>query len=642
MSQHSNQNQLIHETSPYLLQHAHNPVNWYPWGDEAFQLATQQNKPIFVSIGYSTCHWCHRMAHDCFEDAEVAAILNRDFISVKVDREERPDIDQIYMNVCQMLTGAGGWPLHVFLTPQQLPFYAATYIPKYSSDKQAGMLDILSYLKDVYDNQPDRVQQIGRGLQQGLISQSTATIVQRTEGIIDQAFSMLDQQFDWQYGGFGGAPKFPNVPQLQFLLKYGELREEEHAFHLVEKTLDQLYKGGIYDHIGGGFARYSTDSRWLVPHFEKMLYDQALLLMAYAEGYQKLKKPIYKHVIEDMFQFLLREMKGVNGSYYSAIDADSEGREGAYYLWDVADVPPQLAKAYGVFGTPHLDGQYVLNLINHPSFEQAAQENQQQREQLLQLRQTRSYPHVDKKQLTGWNALLVAAFAKAGAAIQNDAIIQEAVQLMSIMEKEHMLDYRLKMTLDSKAHAYLDDYSYMLWAYNELHRTTQDTAYLEKAKCLTKYINQHFLHEKGGFTTSSTMHEQLIVNQKPILDAALPAGNAVLALEFYRLSRMTHDVQLEKLALDQLEVFSYDVMNYPTAALTLLQLEVELQADGKEYEFSGQAQHLVQILQQQYRPFDNWSTKIAEQFSLQICQRYSCLRSIHSEEIARKKILENN
>lgn len=642
MSQHSNENQLVHETSPYLLQHAYNPVNWYPWGDEAFQLATQQNKPVFVSIGYSTCHWCHRMAHDCFEDEEIAAILNRDFISVKVDREERPDIDQLYMNVCQMLTGAGGWPLHVFLTPQQLPFYAATYIPKYSSEKQAGMLDILSYLKDVYDNQQPRVQQIGRGLQQGLVAQSEAIKVQRTDGIIDEAFTRLDQNFDWTYGGFGGAPKFPNVPQLQFLLKYGELRQEDHAFHLVEKTLDQLYKGGIYDHVGGGFARYSTDSRWLVPHFEKMLYDQALLLMIYAEGYQKLKKPMYKHVIKDIFQFLLREMKGANGSYYSAIDADSEGREGAYYLWDASEVPKSLAQAYGVFGQPHLDGQYVLNLIHHPSFEQAAQENQQQREQLLQLRQRRVYPHVDKKQLTGWNALLVAALAKAGAAIEDEAIIQEAVNLMESLEKDHLIDGRLKMTAASEANAYLDDYSYMLWAYNELYRTTQNNSYTEKAINVTNDTIKYFLHENGGFTTSSTLHEPLIVNQKPVLDAALPSGNGILALEMYHLSRLTHDEQLEKLAINQLEVFSHDVMNYPTSALTLLQLEVELQAKGKDYEFFGSSFELVQLLYTQYRPFDTWSTKKSEKFSLQICQQFSCLTAIDTIIAARKKILEKN
>lgn len=642
MTEFSFENQLIHETSPYLLQHAHNPVNWYPWTEEVFELAQQQNKPIFVSIGYSTCHWCHQMAHDCFEDQEIATILNRDFISVKVDREERPDIDQIYMNVCQMLTGSGGWPLNVFLTPQQLPFYAATYIPKYGVGKQPGMLDILRYLKDVYDNQPEKVRQIGENLKQGLVAQSESTTVEREERIVDHAFQTLDKNFDIEFGGFGGAPKFPNVSQLHYLMKYGALRDDEHAFDLVEKTLNQLYKGGIYDHLGGGFARYSTDASWLVPHFEKMLYDQALLLMIYAEGHQKWKKPVYQHIIEDVFQFLQREMRGENGSYYSAIDADSEGREGAYYLWDIEDLPTEFAQNYGAEGRTHLDGQYVLNLINHPNFEQAASQHATVREQLLKEREERTYPHVDKKQLTGWNALLAAAFAKAGAAIQNEEMLQQAIDLMHVLEQEHMLEGRLKMTSNSKALAYVEDYSYMLWAYNELYFSTQNQMYLEKAQTIAQYIIVQFSHEKGGFTMLSSAHEQLIVNQKVALDAALPASNGVLAVELYRLSRLLHDVGFEEIAKNQLTVFSYDVMNYPTSALTLLQLELELQAESNDFEILGKATGLVELLQQQYRPFDTWKTTDTEQFSLQVCQKYNCLASIHSLEEARKKIMENS
>lgn len=622
------ENKLIDETSPYLLQHAHNPVNWYPWGEEAFVLAKEQNKPIFVSIGYSTCHWCHRMAHDCFEDAEVAALLNRDFISVKVDREERPDIDQIYMNVCQMLTGTGGWPLNVFVTPEQLPFYAGTYFPKYSRGKQPGMLDILTHIKDVYTNQADRVQHIGEGLKRGLVEQSLTVQVERSADLPNKAFKTLLHHFDGVNGGFGGAPKFPNIAQLQYLLKYGELNKKSEAHQLVEKTLDHLYKGGIYDHLGGGIARYATDKKWLVPHFEKMLYDQAQLLIIYAEGYQLFKKPIYKTIIEETVRFLQREMKGDNGSYYSAVDADSEGREGAYYLWDLEDVPSGLAEQYGIYGSPHLDGQYIFNLVDNDAFETVGERFKLAREELLELREKRIYPHVDQKQLTGWNALLVVGLAKASSAIQSEEVKQKAEELIQALENHHQKDGRLMMTSKSEAPAFLDDYSYMIWAYNELYEATQNQIYLAKSQQITAYVMVNFKDDNGGFTASSAFHEQLIVNQKSAIDGALPPGNSILAVELYRLSRLVDDAELETTAFNQLDVFSKDLMMYPTSTLSLLQLELFQLANGKDLKMFGDTLLLVEKLQQQFRPFDLWTTKKAEHFSLQICQQTSCLATI--------------
>lgn len=640
MKEFSHENQLIHETSPYLLQHAHNPVNWYPWNKEAFELAKEQNKPVFVSIGYSTCHWCHRMAHDCFEDEEVAEILNRDFISIKVDREERPDIDQIYMNVCQMLTGSGGWPLNVFLTPEQLPFYAGTYFPKYSIGKQAGMLDILAYLTTVYHEQPDRVVQIGEGIKAGLIQQSAITKVEKTADITSKAYRILANNFDEQYGGFGNSPKFPNVSQLHYLMKYGALNSENQAFHLVEKTLDQLYRGGIYDHLGGGFSRYAVDEKWLVPHFEKMLYDQAQLLMIYAEGYQKWQKPLYKYVIEDTFNFLQREMLSKEGNYYSAIDADSEGREGAYYLWDLKDVPADLREHYGISGEPHLDGQYIFNLIDNADYEMAAKDFKEQRQQLHEIRQNRIFPHVDQKQLTGWNALLAAAFAKSGAAIQSEELLKQAQRLMQVLEQQHMVNGRLKMTANSEAFAFLDDYAYMLWAYNELYEATQVNEYLEKAREIAAYINENFTDGLGGFTASSSEHEQLIVNQRTAIDGALPPGNGILAVELYRLSRLLEDMVLEEIALQQLEVFSKDTMTYPTSSLTLLQLELHQLANGKDFKLEGNASEIVEQLQSEFRPFDLWKSKHKAEvaFSMEICQKFSCLAKINNVEEAKEKI----
>lgn len=640
MKDFSYENKLIHETSPYLLQHAHNPVNWYPWGEEAFALARETNKPIFVSIGYSTCHWCHRMAHDCFEDLDVATILNEDFISVKVDREERPDIDQIYMNVCQMLTGSGGWPLHVFLTPDQLPFYAGTYFPKYSAGKQAGMLDILPYLTKVYKEQRERVSQIGESIRQGLVEQSTTVRVEREPTIVDHAYDVLLKNFDPINGGFGGAPKFPNVSQLQFLLKYGKLRKNEQAYYLVEKTLDQLYRGGIYDHIGGGFARYSVDEKWLVPHFEKMLYDQAQLVMIYAEAYQVTEKPLYKQIIEETFAFLVREMRSKSGNYSSAIDADSEGREGAYYLWSKEDIPPEFGEVYGVKGESHLDGQFVLNLIGNEAYETVGNHFVNERKQLLNTREKRIYPHVDTKQLTGWNALLVVAFAKAGAAIQSEKMLKEAQNLMQVLEDEHMIEGRLKMTAQSTTHAYLDDYAYTLWAYNELYEATQQIAYIKKATQLAAYIIEYFHDAKGGFTGSSSEHEKLIVNQKTAIDGAMPPGNSVLAVEMYRLARLEGNEKLETVAYQQLDVFSKDIMTYPTSSLFLLQLELFELANGYDYKFTGDSQELVSVMQKQYRPFDLWKTTTTENtFSMEVCQKYSCLAKINHVDDAKKNIL---
>lgn len=640
MKNFSFENQLIHETSPYLLQHAHNPVNWYPWGEEAFELARETNKPIFVSIGYSTCHWCHRMAEDCFEDEEVAALLNDYFISVKVDREERPDIDQIYMNICQMLTGSGGWPLHVFLTPNQLPFYAGTYFPKYSIGNQAGMLDILPYLTKVYEEQQDRVMQIGEGLRQGLIEQSTTARVKMPPNMSDKAYEILMNHYDGIYGGFGSAPKFPNVTQLHFLLKYGKAQQNEQAYAVVEKTLDQLYRGGIYDHLGGGFARYAVDQQWHIPHFEKMLYDQAQLMMIYAEGYQLFKKPLYKQIIEEIFAFLQREMRSEEGNYSSAIDADSEGREGAYYVWHSNELPSEFAQAYGAVDAPHLDGQYVLNLIENEQFETVAKTFEKDRERLLALREQRIHPHIDTKQLTGWNALLVAALAKAGTAINRPEIVEEAQNLMTVLQSKHMIKGRLKMTAQTDAAAYLDDYSYMLWAYTELYEATQQAKYLQQAKEIANYIIANFSHTDGGFTASSQEHEQLIVNQKTAIDGALPPGNGVIAVEFYRLARLVEDEVFERLALQQLDVFSQDLMTYPTSSLCLLQVELFDKVNGFDYKFTGEAEEVFARLQQQYRPFDLWKTvdDSKAEFSMEVCQKYSCQLKVESIEDAKKNI----
>ncbi|GEK34971.1 thioredoxin domain-containing protein [Kurthia sibirica] len=630
-----NKNRLQYETSPYLLQHASNPVDWYPWGQEAFDRAEKENKAIFVSIGYSTCHWCHRMAHDCFEDQEVAALLNANFINIKVDREERPDIDQLYLNVCQMLTGSGGWPLHVFLTPQQLPFYAGTYFPKYSVGQQPGMLDLIAYIAKVYKEENSRVQQIGQSLQKGLVKQSFSIPVMISPTIAEDAYKTLFNHFDGLYGGFGTAPKFPSVSQLLFLMKYSKLYDDQQALFLVEKTLTHLYRGGIYDHLGGGFSRYSVDQQWLVPHFEKMLYDQALMIIAYSEVYQLTKNPLYKMIIAETIDFLIAEMQDEDGSFYAAIDADSEGKEGEYYTWRQDELPADFAAAFGAQDAPHLDGKYVLNLIENDNFPQMAKQFEVQRKQLLALRQKRHYPHVDKKKLSGWNALVVVAFSKAAQATQDDQYKDLAIQLMQILETRHMNEGKLYSTNESNREAFLDDYSYLLWAYNELALLTTDDYYVKQAKKLFNYINANFGdRDNGGYLLSSSNHEQLIVNQRSILDGALPPGNAIMAVEGYRLAKIIGNQKFEQKALQQLTVFSKDIMNYPSSTLSLLQVELLEQAQGAEIHIIAQDMDFLRAVQQQYRPFDSWTYTNGAPFSVQICSKQTCYLAMKSPKEA--------
>lgn len=621
----NNKNRLQFESSPYLLQHALNPVDWYPWGQEAFDRAKKENKAVFVSIGYSTCHWCHRMAHDCFEDEEVAALLNKNFINIKVDREERPDIDQLYLNVCQMLTGSGGWPLHVFLTPEQLPFYAGTYFPKYSVEQQPGMLDLAAYISKVYQEENDRVLQIGQSLQKGLLKQSFSVQEELTASLAEDAYQTLAKHFDTTFGGFGQAPKFPSVGQLLFLMKYSKLHDDKKAFSLVDKTLTQMYRGGIYDHLGGGFSRYSVDQKWLVPHFEKMLYDQALLIIAYSEAYQLTKNPLYKKVIDETIAFLFSEMVGDDGSFYAAIDADSEGVEGQYYTWHAEELPQELADAYGVYGTPHLDGKYVLNLIDHEQYLTASTYFEEQRQALLLIRQQRKYPHVDTKKLSGWNALLVVAFSKAAQATQNQMYTNNAVELMSKIEENHMQDGKLCITNESDAEAFLDDYSYLLWAYNEMTQLLAGNYYINQATKLYNYIEETFEDQiNGGYLLSSKNHEKLIVNQRSILDGALPPGNAIMAVEGYRLGKMLADYTIENKAVQLLEVFSKDLMNYPSSTLSLVQVKLLEQANGAEIHITSKNDIFRKTLQQQYRPFDIWIHKEGEDFSVQVCEKQQC------------------
>lgn len=617
-------NRLAKESSPYLKQHAENPIDWYPWGEEAFTAAKEQNKPIFLSIGYSTCHWCHRMAEDCFEDLEVAELLNRDFISIKVDREERPDIDQIYMNVCQMLTGAGGWPLSIFMTAEQLPFHAGMYFPKYSRGKQAGMLDTLNYMTKVFNEQPERILQIGEGIRNGLVAQNTLPQVERSDQLVHAAKNTLTQHFDGIYGGFGQAPKFPNIPQLSFLLRYYKAHNDEQSLYLVEKTVTQIYRGGIYDHIGGGICRYSTDQQWKVPHFEKMLYDQGQFLIILAELFQITKRPLYEKIIRNSIQFLDEEMLAHSGMYISAIDADSEGVEGDYYLWTLDAIEESKRQDFGLTDTPHLEGKYVIHLIENEQYEQFMNQYDQEIQTLKAIRDLRPALHKDEKQITSWNALCITAFCKAGAALEDESLIAKGEDLMKQLLQNANKNGKIMMTSEKKSEAFLDDYSFVIQALNELFLTTQNDYYLQQSVFWANYVMEHFTSESGGFSYASNQHEQLILNPKPVLDGVMPTGNSVVAVEFFKLARMIEERKFEEIAIEQLAVFSKDSMTYPSSTLTLLQLDLILAADYNDFKMTGQSDLIVQKLRSQFRPFDTWKTTAQNNFSFQQCKKDHC------------------
>jgi len=420
------QNRLASEKSPYLLQHADNPVDWYPWNDEAFEKARQEDKPIFLSIGYSTCHWCHVMAHESFEDAQVAKLMNDTFVSIKVDREERPDIDGIYMTVCQMMTGSGGWPLTIIMTPEKKPFFAATYIPKETRFGLTGMLDLIPKIQDVWTNRKIEVIESSEKITSTIQQLSPGTPGEELNGhLLSSAYEALSARFDPEYGGFGSAPKFPIPHNLLFLLRYWKTTHDKKALQMAEQTMQAMRRGGIYDHVGFGFHRYSTDREWLVPHFEKMLYDQAMLVMAYTETFQATGKPEYEQTAREIIAYVLRDMTVPEGAFYSAEDADSEGKEGKFYVWTEDEIRQVLGdranpviELFNITKEGNFEeesyrrktGQNILHLkVSLP--EESASQWETDRQKLFAYREERFHPHKDDKILTDWNGLMIAALA---------------------------------------------------------------------------------------------------------------------------------------------------------------------------------------------------------------------------------------
>jgi uncharacterized protein YyaL (SSP411 family) len=577
-------NRLIHEKSPYLLQHAHNPVDWYPWGEEAFEKAKLEDKPIFLSIGYSTCHWCHVMERESFEDEEVAKVLNDYYVSIKVDREERPDIDSIYMSVCQAVTGQGGWPLTIIMTPDEKPFFAGTYFPKSGKYGYPGLVELLLRIKDAWDTERDRLVETGSNITEA-IKNSPRRIDGEKLGqeTAERALRGFRNSFDEVYGGFGGAPKFPTPHNLYFLLRYWKASGNGTALIMVEKTLESMYKGGLFDHIGFGFSRYSTDGKWLVPHFEKMLYDNALLAYAYTEAYQATGKDIYKDIARKIFTYVLRDMTSTGGGFYSAEDADSEGEEGKFYLWQPEEVKEAAGEEdgklfcdwYGISPAGNFEGKSIPNLIGRDLgilYEDKALARRLDgvREKLFMYREKRIRPHRDDKILTSWNGLMIAALALGGRAFHSDEYIKAAEAAYGFIQRNLVRgDGRLLARYrdgESAFPAYLDDYAFLVWGLIELYRATFKTGYLKRALELNRDMLDLFWDEReGGLFLYGEDSEQLIMRPKEVYDGALPSGNSVALYNMLRLSRMTGDTQIEERARQVMETFGGEVGYNPTA-----------------------------------------------------------------------------
>ena len=604
-------NRLIKEKSLYLRQHAYNPVDWFPWCEEAFEKAKREDKPIFLSIGYSTCHWCHVMERESFEDEEIAKILNENFVSIKVDREERPDIDAVYMSVCQMMTGSGGWPLTVIMTPDKKPFFAGTYFPKESLYGRPGLKDILLRIAYLWKNQREKLLQAGEEVYKALSAEARESYADALpdESAIHRAFAELYQNYDEIYGGFGNAPKFPIPHNIMFLLRYYRRTKNPKALEMALSTLKKMRLGGIWDHVGFGFHRYSTDRRWILPHFEKMLYDNALLMIAYTEAYQITRDDFFARTVEEIARYLTRDMQTEEGAFMSAEDADSEGEEGKFYTWSLEELERVLSEeklklSVKIFNleeegnfyeeaTRRKTGRNVLYIGR--DLEEVAKELgmdegelrqrlEEIRVKLFKAREERVRPLRDDKVLTDWNGLAVGAFAKAGVALGREDFVEVARRcadflLEKMITEEGNLLHRYK---DGSAGipAFLEDYAYLVWGLTELYFATFEGGYLERAFELTQRALELFWDEDNlGFFQTSPLHETVLVRKKEVYDGALPSGNSVMAYNLVRLGRLLSRRDIEEKARLTLNGFSQVLKSFPSAH-TFSMIALDLLLEG--------------------------------------------------------------
>jgi uncharacterized protein len=589
-------NNLLSEKSPYLLQHAHNPVAWFPWGEDAFAKARAEDKPIFLSVGYSTCHWCHVMAHESFEDAETASYLNEHFVSIKVDREERPDIDSVYMGVCQALTGSGGWPLTIIMTPEKVPFFAGTYFPPESRHNLPGFKTILRQIADLWKNDRDRINEV--------VGEIAANLESRNNGAADtsaplpgertlkRAFLFFNSEYDERFGGFNSTgPKFPTPHNLTFLLRHWKRTGDAAALAIVVNTLDHINRGGIHDHIGGGFHRYSTDREWLVPHFEKMLYDQALLARAFLEAYQATRKQEYADAARDIFNYVLRDMTSHDGGLFSAEDADSEGAEGKFYVWKKSDIDSLLGDNSGMFcdyfgvtkNGNYDEGSNILN-ISEPVADFAKRHAIETKDldrilnecriKLFKARSLRTRPHLDDKIITSWNGLMISALAFGSRVLGEPryeaAAVKAADFILAKMRKDNTL-FRRRRDGETAVRGFLDDYAFLALGLIDLYEATFDPLRIQQANEIADSMILKFHDSKsGGFFFNSSDSEKLVSDVKEAYDGAEPSGNSVAALVLLKLSKFTENAKYEHIAESVFSAFAAHIEKYPPAFTQML------------------------------------------------------------------------
>jgi hypothetical protein len=601
----SRANKLIHEKSPYLLQHSHNPVDWYPWSDEAFQKAHSEDKPVFLSIGYSTCHWCHVMEKESFEDTEVARMLNDTFVCIKVDREERPDLDAYFMKISQAITGTGGWPLHIVMTPDKKPFFAATYIPRERRFGKLGLVEIIQQIKQMWASRRNELVNSAEKTVAYLRNserefENMRPIEELAEPTLDEAYTHLSDDFDEIDGGFDYAPKFPSPHKLCFLLRYWKRTRKDRALQMVEKTLTKMRLGGICDHLGFGFHRYSTDASWLVPHFEKMLYDQAMLVTAYVEVYQATGKEEYKQTAKEIISYVMQDMTDPIGGFYTAEDADSEEEEGKYYLWTKEEIeealsPKEAELVERVFNVEE-EGNFVDSTIGKRngknifylkrqlnelapdlgfSPKRLEGEIEEIRKKLIAFRAKRVHPIKDDKILTDWNGLMIVALSKASQAFDDPGYATAARKaadfvICQIIDREGRLFHRYRQG-EVSIPGFLDDYAFFILGLTELYEAVLDTKYLRYAIDLTKKMLTHFWdQEHGGFYSTADYSETIFDRSKEIYDGAYPSGNSVAASVLLYLARLTGTTEFEEKAAELMRAFSIKVARSPSAHTQLM------------------------------------------------------------------------
>jgi len=614
-------NRLIFESSPYLLQHAANPVDWHPWNENSFKLAKELNKPIFLSIGYTTCHWCHVMEHESFEDVEVAKLMNDTFINIKVDREERPDVDNVYMQVTQNLTGRGGWPMTVIMTPDKKPFFAGTYFPKYTRARynRKGMMDLVPLFQELWKNKQDSLISSANSIVNELQVVSQGKNIKLKDNILERSFNSFNRRFDKDYGGFSSSRnKFPKPHDYSFITKYYYKTKNPSALDIVTKSLYEMKKGGIYDQIGFGFHRYSTDQKWLVPHFEKMLYDQALLIHAYLDAYLVTNDSFFSNTVEEICEYVLRDMVSEDGGFYSAEDADSEGEEGKFYVWDINEIKDVLGKdefeqIKNILNFKE-NGNCVVegNRTNIPHFTSTLKKlsgNNDSlfiryndiRKKIFDVRENRVHPQKDDKILTDWNGLMISSLARAAAILNNKDYLSAAKKSADFILENLVTDNGVLLKSfknhPSKIDGMIEDYSFFIWGLIELYQADFNSKYIIAAENLSDYMIEHFWDKENyAFFFTSNTTEALILRNKEIYDGAIPSGNSVSAYNFIRLGRILSNSEYEDIAYNIVDAFSSQLNRYSSGSSMLLQAINFIEGPSYEVVISGQYKKSKEII----------------------------------------------